>query len=255
MSSHALRPLSIGEILDGAFTLYRRHFIVFVGTQAVILAPAGLIAFLQPVLASFLLTFVLAYVAFGATIWQMSRAAIGQDPDLMSGLRVGVRRYFPMLGISIAYGFLIIVGALGLIIGAFFMMIFLFAVHAVTIIENNAQTAIQRSFALAKGSKAKIFIVTVIAGIIAFLPSFSLEIAVGLASTTGPGPDGEPIVLTDEHSPLIFCLQLFIQSLTVPFSAGSMTLLYYDQRVRKEGLDVEMSATALDGLPGGAPAS
>jgi hypothetical protein len=255
MSSSVLRPLTIGEILDGAFTLYRRHFIVLVGTQAVILAPAALLGFFQPVLANALWNFVLAHVAFGAAIWQMSTAALGEKPDLVDGLRVGIRRYFPMLGVTIAYGFLILVGALGAIIGAFFMMVFLFAVHPVTIIENNARTAIQRSFALAKGSKGKIFVVTVVAGIIAFLPQFALGFAAGLISTVGSGPDGEVALLSEEHNPVFFCLQVLVQCLTFPFSVGSVTLLYYDQRVRKEGLDVEMSASALDGLAGEAPAS
>jgi len=255
MSSHVLRPLTIGEILDGAFTLYRRHFLVLVGTQAVILASAGLLGFFQPVIANFLLNLVLAQIAFGATISQMSTAALGKKPDLVSGLKVGLRRYFPMLGITIAYGFLILLGLLGAIIGAVFMMIFLFAVHPVTIIENNAQTAIQRSFELAKGSKGKIFIVTVVAGIIAFLPAFALGLASGLFATMGSSPDGETVLLGQEDSPILFCLQLLVQSLTVPFSVGAMTLLYYDQRVRKEGLDVEMSANALDGLVSEAPAA
>ena len=31
MSTLDLRPLSIGELLDRTFSLYRRHFILFVG--------------------------------------------------------------------------------------------------------------------------------------------------------------------------------------------------------------------------------
>src|ERR1700687_1271974 len=35
MTGAELRPLSLGELLDRAFTLYRRHFWLFVGVMAV----------------------------------------------------------------------------------------------------------------------------------------------------------------------------------------------------------------------------
>ena len=39
MNGAALRPLSIGEILDGAFTIYRRNFVLLVVTSALLFAP------------------------------------------------------------------------------------------------------------------------------------------------------------------------------------------------------------------------
>ncbi|HEU0079725.1 MAG TPA: hypothetical protein VFQ76_18850, partial [Longimicrobiaceae bacterium] len=43
MSVSHLRPLSFGEILDGAFALYRRNFVVFVTTALVPLLPGVLL--------------------------------------------------------------------------------------------------------------------------------------------------------------------------------------------------------------------
>ena len=40
-----------------------------------------------------------------------------------------------------------------------------------------------------------------------------------------------------------------MSSLTSPFAIGATTLLYYDQRVRKEGLDIELEAAAIDAAP------
>ena len=34
MNTFDLRPLSVGEILDRTFTLYRRHFWLFIGIAA-----------------------------------------------------------------------------------------------------------------------------------------------------------------------------------------------------------------------------
>src|SRR5690348_16253067 len=35
MTAFDLRPLTLGEILDRTFTLYRRHFLLFVGISAI----------------------------------------------------------------------------------------------------------------------------------------------------------------------------------------------------------------------------
>ena len=35
MAEPVLRPLSLGEILDRTFSLYRRHFLLFVGITAI----------------------------------------------------------------------------------------------------------------------------------------------------------------------------------------------------------------------------
>ena len=43
MSLSQLRPLAFGEILDGAFALYRRHFSVFVPTSLLAHAPLMLL--------------------------------------------------------------------------------------------------------------------------------------------------------------------------------------------------------------------
>ena len=35
MTAFDLRPLNLGEILDRTFTLYRRHFLLFMGISAI----------------------------------------------------------------------------------------------------------------------------------------------------------------------------------------------------------------------------
>jgi hypothetical protein len=42
-TSFELRPLSVGELLDTAFRLYRRHFWLFVGVVALVQAPLALV--------------------------------------------------------------------------------------------------------------------------------------------------------------------------------------------------------------------
>jgi len=45
-SSPRLRPMSIGDMLDAAFRLYRQHFLTFIGVVALLQAPMAMLQFL-----------------------------------------------------------------------------------------------------------------------------------------------------------------------------------------------------------------
>ena len=52
MNSLELRPLSIGDILDRTFTLYRNHFLLFVALAGIPRLPAlafGLVGIITPI--------------------------------------------------------------------------------------------------------------------------------------------------------------------------------------------------------------
>jgi hypothetical protein len=135
-----LRPLGFGEILDGAFTLYRRNLVTFLVTALVPTAifAAAFVAFGGPYFAAALsddvngmlgaaaLFFVgmfvggLAYVAlWGALAREASQAYLGQPTSVGDGMRTGVRKLPAMLGsgLVIGIGMLIVVFALALVVG------------------------------------------------------------------------------------------------------------------------------------------
>ena len=64
---------------------------------------------------------------------------------------------------------------------------------------------------------------------------------IGLESTGATFTPVSPVVLTVDH-----LLQLLVGALTVPFTAGVTALLYLDQRIRREGLDVSLLRAAQD---------
>ncbi|HVR75058.1 MAG TPA: hypothetical protein VMT52_12025, partial [Planctomycetota bacterium] len=107
--------------------------------------------------------------------------------------------------------------------------------------------SLKRSRELARGAWSKIFIVYSIATFIVLLPFSALRVGTWLtipgADTLTPGPGVQP---------LLMALDVLLSSLTSPFAIGATTLLYYDQRVRKEGLDVELEAAAIEDAPGAA---
>jgi hypothetical protein len=111
MPGLALHPLSAGEVLDGAFQLYRRHFVVLFMTALIAYAPVALIyAFMgvpaytadpgSGVAAAFLaliLTGLATSIAWAALFHQFSHAVVGESVELRAGLLRGLRALIPLL--------------------------------------------------------------------------------------------------------------------------------------------------------------
>lgn len=126
-----LRPLGFGEVLDSAFTLYRRNFAAFVTASLVptlvMIAGAiltgmhrmnpeapgfGILLFLPIVLLTTL-------VMWGALAHLASRAYGGTPAPPAEGLQVALRRFFPLLGATILslLAMMVIGGALMIVLG------------------------------------------------------------------------------------------------------------------------------------------
>ena len=143
MSTAHLRPLSFGEILDGAFSLYRRHFVALVSAALIPLIPSMLLtgvftrsaftagaadaadAFGAAMIPVMLLGFVAGLVMWAALTRMVAEAWTGGEVSLGDGYRRGLRAFFPLLG-SMILAYVIIFGVLfgviiaGALVGAIF---------------------------------------------------------------------------------------------------------------------------------------
>ena len=134
--------MQLGEILDGSFNIYRRHFGLFMRLAVIIVwLPVAVVVYLtvrfagnpleflntleQHPLTSFGVTIVGLIVWVGSslllkagTIRVISDSYLGQEPELGSALRFGVARIVPLLLVALSKGLLIILigvfGALGI---------------------------------------------------------------------------------------------------------------------------------------------
>jgi hypothetical protein len=253
MQAPMLRPLNVGEILDRSFSLYRSQFGPMLGTALTLylplavlwvilgvagasgsdaaLAGGGMLALLiGPMM---LVGFVLALAAL---TYQASRAYMGHPATVGEAMRHGFARFFPLALAMILTGLAIMLGLFGLLIGALIVYVLLFAVVPAVVIERRGPlSALQRSAELAEGDWWRICAVVVVAALIATLPSTALEFV--MAST---GNARDPL-----FTGLVGALSALVNALTYPFSVAATVILYYDRRVRAEGLDVElMAATA-----------
>jgi hypothetical protein len=138
-----LRPMQLGEILDGTFSIYRRHFALFMQLSMIVVwLPTAVWVYLQvrygglrgidafaafethPLLvASSGLAFVVLLTAASlllkaGTVRIISDSFLGQAPTLAPALQLGATRIVPLLVVTISKGLLIlligVVGGVGL---------------------------------------------------------------------------------------------------------------------------------------------
>jgi hypothetical protein len=104
-----------------------------------------------------------------------------------------------------------------------------------SVVENlQARAAIRRSIELAKGSWGRIFLLMLLVGIIKLGLVGVTQLFVFVAAFKHPGQPLGPGILA-----LSQVIGFFTNSFLGPIWGAGITLFYYDQRVRREGFDIE----------------
>jgi hypothetical protein len=242
MDASALRPLSLGEILDVSFGLYRSRFsnllTVALATQAV---PLLLEVYVESAggvsehplfwLGVRILTVVTGTIGTAASTFIVSDRYLG----LESGAGAALARAMPLvgtlIGVSIMVGFLVAVGFILLIVPGCILLGGLAVSSVVAVVESpiQASAAVGRSWTLTQGFRGKVFLTMFTGFFLLVLPSVALAVLAGGA----------------EGSLLWRGIEALLQVLVYPFLYVVTTVLYYDLRVRKEGFDLELLASSL----------
>lgn len=312
-----LRPLSLGEVLDRTFALYRSRFWLFAGIsmiaasvnvvgQAISLAnaqrlaahavfaptanPATALLNLRAVgaaqLPAYLVMIVLVLVSAvtqAATALALTKVYLERPTSVQDVFRAVGPRWYRWIGIAIWQagsmlwvplaalvpailllglgtrsnntGLIVIGGLLALIaiLGGFPVGFILYlrnalAVPAAVTEGLTIRPAMRRSKVLAAGTKGRIFVVLLIAGCL-------LEVVAVLQT-----PLAMLMMLTPQHqhyvARAIALLITFVgDSAVAPVALIGLTLVYFDQRVRKEALDLELLLENARGTGAAMPAT
>jgi hypothetical protein len=246
----SLRPLSVGEILDVSFTLYRRHFATL-GTIAVLcsgipmllslyIQASGGIFYNLPLALVYYVTFtVLSSIATAATVFVVSESYLGRPLPARDALR----RATPLLArlIICSLLFAIIVG-----IGFFFLFFpgvilfcgLLLAFPSLVLEPGISPTgALSRSWSLTRGSRWRMFALLVTIALLLYVPLVGFGT---VAAVVLPGGAFGATAAT-----LTLAVVGVLQMLLYPLLYCVLTVAYYDLRVRKEGFDLEVLASTL----------
>jgi membrane-anchored glycerophosphoryl diester phosphodiesterase (GDPDase) len=258
MNGLDLRPLSIGDILDRTFSLYRRHFLLFVGIagipQLLVLAfslgqtlfswnttdiltgtrnvgVGVLVLLVYLVLALFALLF-----SQGGTLLAISELYLGRTTTIAESLRKVADDLWPLLGIAILSG-LAILGSLILLIvpGIYVACRLLVCVPAALIEKRGPREAFSRSFELTKGFAGRAFVILVLFMVLAYAASllFTVPATIALAVRAGGANMIRFWTAATQVGSAIGSI------LITPILRIATALFYFDLRVRKEGFDLQ----------------
>lgn len=259
MTAPSLRPRSATELVDAAFQILRSHYGQLIVCSAIAYLPMLLLRLFVIGDTTRFLTGDPAKVPAGmllTTIWTMvgslvtyslmsavlvvltSQAYLGDPVDVGVAVRRVLPRVLSVLVASFVRSVLVILGIMLLIVPMFWVVARYFAVvPAIVLEEAGTFGSFSRSADLSRGRKWHILGTLVLVTIIYYLLVVGLSM---LGALTGN-----------------FVVETMVSSvgaiLIYPVVAITEALLYYDARIRSEGLDIELMTDALD-APSGLPA-
>jgi len=175
--------------------------------------------------------------SFGPTIVVVVAAALVIPPFIKEGGKAGAALGGIVLGLAMI---------IAIIMGVVLYLRYALAVPACVLEDINAGEAIRRSVVLSQGSRGQIFVIYFLMGIISFIVMWVFMIPAALLATAIA--KGSPAVAT-----LFTGLASFLAgTLAGPIATIALSLVYFDQRVRKEAFDLQLMMAAVDGirLPG-----
>jgi hypothetical protein len=252
MALPALRPLSVGEILDVSFQLYRRHFPALAMVALIcsgfpvllglyIQASGGMLQHFWLTLAYYGIFVVLSAIATAATVFIVSESYLGRPLGAAEALSRAAPLLWRLIACSILTAFLVGFGFVLFIIPGFVLICGLILSFPALVLEpgTTAGGALARSWALTRGSRWRIFGLLVTLGLLLYIPIIALTALAAIFL-----PAGEP-GSTFTGGLVAFALAGVVQLFLYPLFYCVLTVAYYDLRVRKEGFDLEVLAQTL----------
>lgn len=275
-----LRPLGLGEILDGAITAIRSYPKLMLGVSALASAVSNLLSvgvvllminqtdLLSPDLplsatdfdvfvaqmqvalliglpASVVSVMVGTFLTGMLTV-VMGKAVLGQPITFGEAWQHIKPRFGALLGLSLLYMLIVVVGSIFLILpGVWLYVLFSLASTALVLEGATVGRSFDRSRALINGAWWRTFGILILAAIMVALLSQIVELPFGLVS----GTFTNDIDLGGLNQVLLLSAlgAVIAETITLPFTAGVTTLIYIDRRMRREGMDIELARQA--GVP------
>lgn len=279
MSTMDLRPLSLGEILDRTFTLYRRHFLLFLGISAIpqvlvlalnlarvivavpavpptpaapaeqfqanpALAGGVLVAGALFVLLLVVVTIIAILLSQGATVFAVSDLYLGNATTIGQSFRRMRGELGTLFGVVILSGLAAIGGFILLIIPGIYIACRLAVAVPASLLEGlGPRDSLSRSFALTKENAGRVFLI--------YLLYYCLALA---AATVFQYPFTIAMAASLKNPEMLRVWTALMQVgsfaagvLITPVLTIATSLLYYDLRVRKEAFDLQMLMGSLGG--------
>ncbi len=280
MAEPGLRPLSLGEILDRTFSLYRRHFILFVGITGLphllilalnlgqvllIKAPAvtkpplaaqlqargggglmglGIVGLLVGVV-----VYLVAYLfSQGGTIYAVSELYLGRTTTIGSSLRRVWGQLANLFGVSLLNGLAVMGAAILLIIPGIYVACRLITCVPAALLEDlGPRESLERSFRLTKNNAGRAFVIYFLYFVLLYAAAFLFMTPFGVVVAMYSKDPGMLLLSMG----LLQVANFLAGILVGPFLLIATSIFYYDLRVRKEAFDLQLMMNPSGNVPAG----
>ncbi len=258
---YPIGSMTVGDILSRGFRILISRFVLLYAIMIIVEVP---ILAVQLALPDFMvggfgslilipLTVILQTIGTGAMIRVIMQEYLDRPVRFGEAFQFALSRLGGLLGTSLIAGLLVFAGSLACLIpGIYLAIIYVFASQVVIIENRSGMNALGRSQELVSGYFWRVFGILFVVGLI-------VGIASGMVSFVGAKMLPFQEILVNKGSPfptvrvkhygnyaVVTTLTLLVQIGFGVFGAICTTLLYFDQRNRKETFDLELAADKLD---------
>ncbi|MBE1580130.1 hypothetical protein ACFORH_28345 [Amycolatopsis roodepoortensis] len=279
-----LRPLNLTDILDGAVTAMRKYWRMVFGAAAVTavltaainlvglllvdttadlermrdLGPAAtdqeLMNQMLGVLGGTLASSSISLVAtlLGTTVLTgfltvlMGKAVLGKPVTFKEALREATPRLLPLLGLTVLYTIAIMVAAIFCLLPAIIPYTFWALASPAFILERGTvMEAFRRSVKLVSGMFWRVFGILLLATVISSFLASIITIPFSFSAFLSIFGDLDQLYVPSTGDLILQSVGTVIaQTIVGPFTALVTVILYIDQRMRREGMDIELARAA-----------
>jgi len=266
-----LRPLEIGDLLDETFRVYRRHFFLFAGLSIILSIPQaalsgyGYYSFLGtftqqlatggPVNLGQLQTSIIALAVgvvvflvispfyYGSVTYAACQSAIGRAVTPGEVVSAVMRKYFPLLG------YVLLFYLMSVLFCVFPLWVWILtgwiAVMPVMFVEDIGLVgAMGRSWRLVQGRWWRTFLIILLTLIVSYFASLALGAFLSLGQYLIEIVAAPLVALS-----IATAAAEVVRSLVNPLFQIVIVLVYFDLRVRREGLDLFQLAQRVPAPP------
>jgi hypothetical protein len=267
MASVDLRPMTLGEVLDRTFSLYKSHFWLFTGimswpflillffnislralgmsrtipvhgpgvAHAATLSPALIGGAVGGGIIAFVLYLALAGAAQAATVFAVSDLYLGKGATIASSFRQVRGNIGRVLGVMFLTGLVVVLGFILLIVPGIILLCRTgVAVPAAMLEDTGPRDSLSRSMDLTKGFAMQMFLIFLLLWVLALAAAAIFQVPFTiLFATSKPQALSFGLLLLQNLSSFVS------QVLVGPVATIAFCLMYYNLRVRKEAFDLQ----------------
>jgi hypothetical protein len=250
------RDFRIGQVFSRAWSVFSGNFLKFMVVTGIASLPPLLISPPAPAtpenpfgsvgLTFFFILFlsiVLGTLSQAIVLYGAFQHMRGRPVSLADCLKIGLHRFFPIVGLALSVGVAVMLASMLLIFPGIMLYMMWFVATPVCVVERLGPfRSLRRSRQLTKGHRWKLFGLT----LLILIPALIVGAILGVVMLAISGTGGFLSMTTALATPLGQLVNLIWSAAWSAFYAVMVVVTYHDLRVAKEGIDTEQIAAVFE---------